>query len=116
MKPGQYITIKSEANTKNISNFSYEFYNLNNLNSNKFINSVIDANEIYFSKSDPFEVNKSSSKSQSKSILVSYDDINKIDLSAGSKPTYIQVRAFFTGTDGRISKQDTDCIAAFKVE
>jgi hypothetical protein len=116
LKSGQYITIKSQANIKNINNFSYTFHNLNNLDSDKTEDGVKDAGEIYFSKSDPFEINKSSSKTDSKSILISYDDINKIDLSAGSKPTNIQVRAFFTSTDGRSSKLDSDCVTSFKVE
>jgi len=116
LKSGQYITIKSEAKSKNITEFSYKFYNVDNLNSNKLRNGVKDYEPIYFSKSDPYEIEKSSSKTDSKSILVSYDDLNKIDLSTGSKPKNIQVRSFFTNSEDRISRLDSDCVASFKME
>jgi hypothetical protein len=116
LKSGQYITIKSESKSKNITNFLYTFHNLDNLNSSKNKNDVKDASEIYFSKSNPFEISKSSSKSDSKSILVSYDDLNKIDLSTGSKPKNIQVRTFFTNSEDRISKLDSKCVSSFKMD
>jgi len=86
------------------------------LNSDKTKNNVKDAEPIYFSKSDPFEIEKETSKTDSKSILVSYDDMNKIDLSTGQKPKNIQVRASFTNSEGRISKLDSDCVSSFKME
>lgn len=116
LKSGQYITIKSEAKSKNINEFLYTFHNLDNLNSDKTKNNVKDAEPIYFSKSDPFEIEKETSKTDSKSILVSYDDMNKIDLSTGQKPKNIQVRASFTNSEGRISKLDSDCVSSFKME
>jgi len=116
LKAGQYVTIESESNSKNITQFTYSFHNLDNLNSDKTKNGVKDAARIYFSKSDPFEIEKTSSKTSSKSILVSYEDVNKIDLSANSKPTNIQVRASFKNSEGRVSKLDSDCVASFKIE
>jgi hypothetical protein len=116
LKTGQFITIKSEAKSKSITEFLYTFHNLDNLNSSKLVNNVKDAEPIFFSKSDPYEIEKSSSRTSSKSILVSFDDLNKIDLSTGSKPKNIQVRAFFVNTDGRVSALDSDCAASFKIE
>lgn len=116
LKSGQYLTIKSESKTRNISEFQYHFHNLDNLNSSKLKNGVKDAESIYFSKSNPFNIEKSSSKTDTKSILVSYEDLNKIDLSTGSKPKNIQVRAFFVDSDDRVSKLDSKCVSSFKLE
>ena len=116
LKSGQYLTIKSESESKNISEFLYSFHNLDNLNSSNTKNNVKDAEPIYFSKSDPYEIEKGASKSDSKSILISYDDFNKIDLSTGQKPKNIQVRASFTNSEGRVSKLDSDCVSSFKME
>jgi hypothetical protein len=116
LKAGQYLTIKSDSNSKNITKFTYTFHNLDNVDSGKKIDGVPDAEPIYFSKSDQYQIEKDTSKTSSKSILVSYEDLNKIDLAKGSKPKNVQVRALFTSSDDRISKTDSSCITSFKVE
>jgi hypothetical protein len=116
LKPGQFITIKSQSKSKNITEFSYTFHNLDNLGSSKTKNNIKDAEPIYFKKEDPLEITKSTPKTDSKSILISYDDLNKIDLSTGSKPKNIQVRASFVNSENRTSKLDSNCVTSFKIE
>jgi hypothetical protein len=116
LKSGQFITINSESKSKNIEKFSYTFHNLDNLNSSKLKNGVKDASPIYFVKSDAFEIEKNTSKTDSKSILISYEDMNKIDLATGSKPKNVQVRAFFTNSDNRSSSLNSKCVSSFKIE
>lgn len=117
LKTGQYITLDATSKSKSIEEFKFEFFNLDNLISNKnIISEVKNANKIYFSKSDPYAIERKTSKTNNKSILISYDDLNKIDLSTGKKPTNIQARVTFVNSDGRSSKLDKNCVATFKVE
>jgi hypothetical protein len=116
LKPNGSITIESQATTKNIQKFTFTFHNLDNVSSNKRINNITNASPIYFEKEDPFEISKSSNKSDSKSILVSFNDLNKVDLATGQKPKNIQVRAYFENTDERISNLNKSCVTNFKIE
>lgn len=116
LKPNQYVTIESVSKSKNIEKFTYSFYNLDNPRSTKTKDGVTDAFPIYFTKSDPFEIEKTSPKTDAKSILVSYDDLKGIDLSTGKRPTSVQVRASFKDSSGRISKFNKECVASFKIE
>lgn len=117
LKTGQYITLDATSKSKSIESFNFQFFNLDNLITNKNITgNVKNAQKIYFTKSDPFYIQRTTSKTNNKSILVSYDDFNKIDLETGKKPTNIQARVTFTNSDGRSSKIDKECVTTFKVE
>jgi hypothetical protein len=116
LNKNQYITLEASSKSKNIERFDFEFYNLDNLKSKKEISGIANANPIYFSKSDPYVISKTTSKTDSKSILVSHEDFNRIDLSTGSKPTKIQVRATFINSDDRYSKINSKCTTEFNVE
>ena len=116
LKPTQYITLEGVAKNKNVEVFDFGFFNLDNLITNKDKSGVKNANAIYFTKSDPFVIEKKTSKTDTKSILVSYDDLNKIDLATGSKPKNIQARINFINSDDRSSKLNKNCVANFKLE
>jgi len=116
LKPNENITIESQAVTKNIEKFTFTFHNLDNISSNRVKNDITNASPIYFDKEDPFEISKSSNKSDSKSILISHNDLNKIDLATGQKPKRIQVRAFFENSDERISNVSKNCVTNFRIE
>lgn len=116
LKPNQFITIESVSKSKNIEKFTYSFFNLDNLRSTKEKDGIPNASPIYFTKSDPFEIEKTSPKTDSKSILVSHDDLKGIDLSTGKRPSNVQVRVSFTNSDNRISKLNKECVASFNIE
>ena len=116
LKQNQYITVEAYSKSNYIEKFTYSFYNLENLKSPSEKNGIKNANPIYFTKSDPFEIEKVTPRTDSKSILVSYDDLKGIDLSTGKKPSKVQVRVNFTNTDKRTSKIDKSCVADFNIE
>ena len=116
LKKTQYLTIEATSKSKSIERFDFEFYNLGNLKSKKEINGIANANPIYFTKSDPYVISKATSKTDTKSILVSYEDFNRVDLSTGSRPQKVQVRATFINSDDRYSKVSSKCTTEFDIE
>lgn len=116
LKPNQYVTLEGISKSRNIERFEFSFFNLDNLITQKEKYGIKNAAPIYFSKSNPFEITKTTSKTDTKSIIVSYDDFNKVDLGTGSRPKNIQARVTFINTDDRSSKIDKNCTVTFKVE
>lgn len=109
------LTITSTANSSDIKTFSYAFYNSDNLYGPNNPKPIFFAANTHYIRSDNTTppVNP-----PSHSIPVTYDELNRPDLNWGNgtqKPTKIQVNAYFTNSQGRLSAPDSKCVVMFDI-
>ena len=89
----------TQSYTANVVNFSYAFYNLDNLTAPN------DPKPIFFTANTPFVKSFTPpAATASASVPVTFAEIDRPDLNAGGvKPTHIQVNAYFTDAAGNVS-------------
>jgi len=103
------LQLKSESKSDSIE-FSYNFFNLDNLNSKKV------ARPISFEKNKDFIITKTGGDDRTSSIEISHSQLDKKDLNTSKNPKKVQVIATFKNEDGRLSKKDKECTIEFRVE
>ena len=112
--PGDSLTITSTATTSDITGFSYGFYNKDNLYPSPPDNN---AKPIWFVPNTHYVKGATISPTNSNTITVTYDELNRLDLNWGSgqqKPTKISVNAFF-GNSAGWNHSDANCIEQFNI-
>lgn len=103
------LYLKSESKS-DATQFSYNFFNLDNLNNKK------EPRPISFEKNENYSITKIGGDDRTSSIELSYSQINKTDLNTSKKPKDIRVTASFVNENGRYSKTDKECSIDFRVE
>ena len=114
LAPGESLTITSTATTSDITGFSYGFYNKDNLYPSPPDNN---AKPIWFVPNTHYVKGATISPTNSNTITVTYDELNRLDLNWGSgqqKPTKISVNAFF-GNSAGWNHSDANCIEQFNI-
>ncbi|EKE06361.1 MAG: hypothetical protein ACD_19C00016G0034 [uncultured bacterium] len=106
------LSITSIATTSDITGFSYGFYNLDNLYGPD------NPKPIWFTSGNQYVVGATTSPTNTNTITVSYNDLNKPDLNwdptGTKKPTKIQVNAFF-GNSAGWNHSDPKCVVQFNI-
>ena len=110
LAPGSPLTITSTANTTNIKNFNYVFFNRDNLDTNNI------PKGIQFVQNVTFAITSPGSNVATKTITVNYADVDRPDtLWNNQKPRNIQVNAYFTDNNGGFSLADAKCVVQLSV-
>ncbi len=114
LNAGQFITIRSTANTDSIRTFYFSFYNMDN----QYEGTQNNPKGLFFNgKPYSKSVRIDNGTAASESINVSYDELNKPDSNFNNQsPKRIQVNAYFTDTDGRFSAADANCVVQFSIK
>lgn len=108
--PGGTLTMTAKSTTKNIIHFAYGLYNRDNEYSSS------NPKPIYFTPETHYVIVQTTPPTDTNTVTIKYDDVNKPDINFnGSKPTRIQVNAFFTSTDGVFAHSNPECVTYFNV-
>lgn len=113
LKEGEILTLSSTANTDKIKKFSFAFFNKDNLTTgeNPTLKGIMyEAGKQFY----PSFVPLPNEPVYTGSTQVSYNDLHKPDTNWGNKiPQNIQVNAYFTDGDNKVSAGDPACVASF---
>lgn len=116
LKVGETLTLKSVSKVNTIKNFSFAFYNKDNLTTGQTPTPkgvMYEPGKQFYSSfvplpNDPVYIG---------STQVSYADLYKPDTNWGNKiPQNIQVNAYFTDGDNKVSRGDPVCVSSFNLK
>jgi hypothetical protein len=89
-----------------IKTYTFSFHNLDNLYPTPTLPFDKSPKPISFVKNNNYVVD-----SPNNTITITHEDLNKIDINTGKKPTNIQINAYFTDTAGQVSILEPNCVA-----
>ena len=116
LKEGETLTLKSVPKTDKIKKFSFAFYNKDNLTTGQNPTPkgiMYEAGKQFYSSFVPMP----NEPVYIGSTQVSYADLYKPDTNWSNKiPQNIQVNAYFTDSDNKVSAADPVCVAFFSLQ
>jgi len=116
LKEGETLTLKSVPKTDKIKKFSFAFYNKDNLTTGQNPTPkgiMYEAGKQFYSSFVPMP----NEPVYIGSTQVSYADLYKPDTNWSNKiPQNIQVNAYFTDSDNKVSAADPVCVASFTLK